>query len=33
MILFEDVFAAVKGNSKRKCKLSDSDDDIVEVVE
>ena len=33
LILFEDVLAAVKGNSKRKHKLSDSDDDIVEVVE
>ena len=33
LILFEDVLAAVKGNSKRKHELSDSDDDIVEVVE
>ena len=33
LILFEDVLAAVKGNSKRKRELSDSDDDIVEVVE
>ena len=33
LILFEDVLAAVKANSKRKCKVSDSDDDIIEVVE
>jgi len=33
LILFEDILGAVKGNSKRKRKLSDLDDDIVEVVE
>ena len=33
LILFEDVLAAVKGSSKRKRELSDSDDDIVGVVE
>ena len=32
LILFEDVLADMKGNSKRKCELSDSDDGIVEVV-
>lgn len=33
LILFEDILAAVKENSKRKRELSDFDDDIVEVVE
>jgi hypothetical protein len=32
LILFEDVLAAVKANSKRKHELSGSDDGIVEVV-
>jgi hypothetical protein len=30
LILFEDVLAAVKGNSKRKHKLSDSDVEVAE---
>ena len=30
LIFFEDVLAAVKGNSKRKRKLSDSDVEVVE---
>ena len=32
LILYEDVLAVVKANSKRKYELSDSDGDIVEVV-
>jgi hypothetical protein len=32
LILFKDVLAAVKANSKRKHELSDLDDGIVEVV-
>ena len=30
LIFFEDVLAAVKGNSKRKRELSDSDVEVVE---
>ena len=30
LIFFEDVLAAVKGNSKRKHELSDSDVEVVE---
>ena len=32
LILFEDVLAAVKENSKRKWELSDLGDDVIEVV-
>ena len=30
LICFEDVLAAVKGNSKRKCEVSDLDVEVVE---